>query len=266
METTLFSGLKFPAFDGEATFDFFDDFSGTDLDPTKWDTDGFAGFAGIAGYYSVANGLLTTWSDGSTWRILRAIVDILVSDRVAVLTKTRRAGTASDPHYALTDSAGTNQQRVCLRDAGEDGDWDYQREINGTYTDVQNLALFPANTWFYTEICRTGDNSFIARVRNEDWTELFSQSDSQTSWNVDFTPVFWRIRNVNVDYDFCLIRKYVDPEPSHGAWGSEEALAFLVSVSDLSSGSELVIGVSLERFDFGSSIEKVMDRTLTRSF
>jgi hypothetical protein len=43
---------------GTKTFNFFDDFEGTDLDSSKWNYNGFANFSGIVGYYSINNGLL----------------------------------------------------------------------------------------------------------------------------------------------------------------------------------------------------------------
>jgi hypothetical protein len=136
---------------GTATFDFFNDFEGTGLDSNKWDSDGFAGYSTFSGYYDIEDGLLKTWGDDLNWRLLRAIVNITPSDRVSIITKTKRAG-ASYVLYGLTNANEIDTQRVGLLDAGADTDWDYQRMVDGAYiwnckaTDTNgNSAFAPAN-------------------------------------------------------------------------------------------------------------------------
>ena len=201
------------ASNGEATFTFFDGFEDKALDPAKWDTDGFAGFPGVEGYYSIENSMLKLWSDG-TWRILRALVNIVTDDRMCIEWKLSREDTACDPHYGITDSAGTDKQRVALRDFGRDEDWDYQRYVDGSGDYIENLAPFPANTWFYVRITRTGDIAFKAEILDENRKVLKAIDDSQSPWNVSFTPAIWRHDNVVTYQDFIIVRKRVLPEPT----------------------------------------------------
>jgi hypothetical protein len=212
---------------GSNTFLFFEDFSGTSLDPSKWNTNGFAGFLGIAGYYSLVDGMLKTWGDGTNWRILRAIYNISTSDRVSCLLKTKRDGTNCEPIYALTISTGTDAQRLSLEDLDRDADWDYVYRVNASSYIDYNLGPYSANTWYYVEHVRTDSTSFISKVRNINFAETIRWPKSNSAWNVSFTPVYWQKENVNVYQDFFLIRKCVDPEPICNVIPKEKASIYV---------------------------------------
>ncbi|RLE37386.1 hypothetical protein DRJ17_06730, partial [Candidatus Woesearchaeota archaeon] len=166
------------------------------------------------------SGLLKTWGDDSNWRILRAKVDIDVGARVCVEWRVKRSATNCNPHFALTNS--NNDQRVCWQDRDNDGDWDYQRIVNGSTSYVKDQATFAVDTWYCVQICRTGTTSFVSRILNSERSILASVADTQSAWTVAFTPVIWRNNNVNVYVDWFLIRKYSSSPPSI-SYSSEES-------------------------------------------
>jgi len=201
------------ASDGEATFDFFDDFEGTSLDSAKWNDAGFAGYDGMAGYYKVENSLLKIYGDGSTWRILQAKAEF--TDRIweCKLLKTD----VNDHHYALTDAAGNNAQRVCLRDVGRDKDFDAQWRVDGgTFTYTYDLLTYQTNKYYTAKLRITSDGDGRVEVNGA------SAENSSSSWaGIDFTPVFWTYDTPEDWIDWVFLRKYASVEPSVSI-GAEE--------------------------------------------
>jgi len=70
--------------------------------------------------------------------------------------------------------------------------------------------------------CTTGKKQFLIDG------ELLSQEGTENSITWLWLGSHWTA-NAEVSYwDACFVRKYVDPEPSHGGWGTEEALEFYI--------------------------------------
>jgi len=139
------------------------------------------------------------------------------------------------------------------------GIWDYENQIR-----IMKAGSIKASVSFSPTAGRYY-NLKTRRDQNGKWTILVDDVEKLTWTDTEILAVNVGIRIFNDTGSVRKIkcRKFIDPEPTHGAWGAEEALALIISVSDLSSGSEFVAEFSLERFDLGYSFEKVMDRTLT---
>jgi len=232
--------------DGEATFIFFDDFSGTSLDSAKWDDDGWAGYYGISGYYTLESGELKVWGDGSNYRIL--VMKHVFDVGEAVVTRTRRESTSCSPHYSVFDGEETGSgysNRVCVTDYGTDGDWDVSNRVAGTLEYVYDVATFAANTYYKVEIYRKSSDTYGIRIYDDDYGELYSGEWTKSSWNTTMRPNYWFKYNVNKYLDFVIIRKYVDPEPSHGTWYAAECVTeFSESVA---TSDVMVKSVSITR-------------------
>jgi len=195
-----------PLLAGEATFPFFDDFSGT-FPGTKW--------AGDTANGSVSGGILTFVSTAGVWKVIYTAAQ---SGDIALRTRTNLAnGDYTQVFLAKSDlsgsvnvyhiSAATNHSRAATFD--------------GTEQVISNTALGFGSYHLY-DLCRVTTGTDTVRVFM-DGGQLGSDTTAHVS-AVDMGALL-RIGNAfNILCDWILIRKYALTEPTWGSWGSEEAL------------------------------------------
>lgn len=148
-----------------------------------------------------------------------------------------RAGTVNTksemcyPFFDLISSAGAFVTQVGFHSDGQMAYW------NGSaYVDFGAVS---ANTWYRVE----------TQLRSSDHTGRHNLNNGAfTSWKQQYSASWTNIGNVRIDsgggkdniFDEIFIAKFVDPEPTQGAWGSEESLGHPTLTVSLDSSTVYV--------------------------
>jgi len=194
--------------DGDATFLFFDDF--LTWDTSKWSQSQHTGTRGVSNsiltltttgtaqelYFSIPTFGLNAMcemkanfvsTDGSSYTVIL----FCGSQVTARIGEWSQVGWGTALQWDVADTAGETHGNL---GAGGYGAW----YVYGAVRLPSSAKFFVNRNLVYTKSASWGTgNSQI---------ELFSAYGSQ------------------IQIDWVLVRKYIDPEPSHGSWGSEEAL------------------------------------------
>ncbi|RLI87424.1 MAG: hypothetical protein DRP01_01995 [Archaeoglobales archaeon] len=203
--------------DGEATFLFFDDFSEAELDPDKWwiyghteISDGILTFYGGSGYHGSGNRIQskTSFSPGVAWRF-KAKYDLTTyytirSGLTDGSNPSKRFG--SDPDNTFLDVTPENGNERLIN----------RVDASGVSANLQSIS---ENVWRTWELRWLSNKTVLVCFETGNSVSLTDKVPS-----VDLYPGFdaegtgqskWYI-------DIVFLRKYVDPEPSHGTWYAEE--------------------------------------------
>jgi len=253
---------------GENTFLVFEDFeTGASPSDTGWSVDSEVG-AVIEGYSTTIHKTgsrsfyQTTSSSNRNKRWGRAIP---ITDNYAFMGWGRRSGSvttyASDPHYGYNVvgsysviGGGAAQKMYCghnnvLYGMGEGGD------------EVSLGVTVPDAEWHKYEIRKVGSTIYFY------YDDVLKGSKTITT-----TPnrLFFGVTGVNSAttfyYDGLALRKYVDPEPSHGAWGSEETAAVTLSVSVLNESLDKSRGIAGEIVTYTAIVQDENGDALPSTF
>ena len=196
---------------GANTFPFFDDFSGTSIDTSKWqyDTDSFTVSNGVARCTSSAKQIrsIDTFGDvevRAKWRFssggrgnicFRKSYDASSSDRVR------------DPGYDVNFRNPNSDERL--------------RKWPGGNAEPVTLATtshtYTSDMWFVGFV--RGYGSSLEGRAADDATLLSATDTAFSSGEVGLGVDILATEGTDyVEFDWVFVRKYVDPEPSHGAW------------------------------------------------
>jgi len=115
----------------------------------------------------------------------------------------------------------------------------FRKKVAGSATTVASTSFTVDNDVWYIMESRVISSSHITVVADSTTLDVTSGLES---WTSGYPGVYAYIStndpSAEAHYDYFLIRKYIDPEPSHGAWYPQEAyqeLSESVSVSDVFS-------------------------------
>jgi hypothetical protein len=213
---------------GDSTFIFGDDFPGTSLDTNKWDEAG-------TGTITVSGGVInikTTASWGHKRILTKSAID-LAGRRII------------ERYQPKVESAQTNQvyydQWTLFREAASDrlklysyqsGVWDVRWTSTNTY---------PLNTWYKRHILLKQGNIKVVSY-NDNYT--IRDESTWVNWDYSTKKLGFGQASLNEEgsWDYVWLAKYVDPEPGHGAWGSEETSgAAIVTVADTLGFSDITL-------------------------
>jgi hypothetical protein len=203
---------------GEATFDFFDDFNGT---LAKWTQ--------VGGTWQIENGELSAQTTTYGQRI-RAKNFIFGNNSVHVKVKWI-AGTYFE-HGPYVRGQLSNEQyfgymtflSTCIY---------FQRQriskiTGGPYgtTIIGNGTIDPSrNVWYNIEFKLYG-NRLKSSISPLYYTEI---SGTDSSFNNGTLCLFsWSASSEHSHFDDLFVCKYVEPEPSHADWGSEEISTYVI--------------------------------------
>lgn len=201
---------------GEHTFGFFDDFSGASLNLTKWAIE-------ISGAYSVSGGILTMPSNDNT--VLFGDSSTFAGD-VAVMTSLLGQANSFGSHEILiSDNVPANLVAFHGFNSPapqidfivyEDSAWAADEDTSVTYAWNSDYHIYTI-TWEEDSRARLYQDGILISTLSvsevpDGSPELFVVLATSGA-----TP------NEDVYYDWVLVRKFVDPEPSHGPWGTEES-------------------------------------------
>ena len=187
---------------GDNTFNFFDDFPGTSLDLTKWDV--------VAGTPTVDSSILTcTGAEISS--------DVAFARPLRIRGKARfNTNNYFGQLVAMHDYvSGTKYFQSIFRHSATPL-WRSETNNGGTVDKITLTAptigtyyIWEAN-WITTYVKVYQDNALIAN-------HTLQIPDANLKIRVLSSG-----NNPELNVDWIFISKFVDPEPSHGAWGSEE--------------------------------------------
>jgi hypothetical protein len=203
---------------GDATFLFFDDFPGTTVDTTKWDIL-------TGGSVSVSNGELVLAGDGTNrgkvasktfqstdyarMKVKSRVADATYSALLAILQHDKAFGsTYNRPSNGFWhETYGT--------------DFNIYKAVNTTVTKLTSVTydFYPDTSYHILEFVKSGSSM----KGYADGVLETSVSDT-TTFTYKYIGLASREQAYTTYVDWVFISKYVDPEPSHGSWGSEETI------------------------------------------
>jgi len=187
------------ASDGDATFEFFDDFEGTELDTSKWSVSG-------DGTVEVANSIVTV--TGSTG--VSKIVDGLdYFPRPAVLEAKALTSDADWVTICFISSDGKN--RCQYLDNGSDI---WRTWVDGTTYDLTRTVTFDVWRRLTIKYSASAVQYIVDGKLDAEETTHIPSTDMRLQFGAD-NP------NIYVKLDWILVRKYASPEPSVSV-GAEE--------------------------------------------
>ena len=222
---------------GDSTFVFFDDFLGTSLDTTKWNSphfadagtslsvhDGLLDFNVLAGYAHTGGCVisLNTLPPGNFVCQSRVKFINYYQSALGAYAGFTDAVAYDDAYYGNPSKLASAR----LWDYTNKG-WYLLAEENSIGSLYSTTQITIRSLWFRMQTIYT-PSTYIKGV----WNQLESPFASQTlekSGTGGLTPnyVAVGIGDYNTAehtyFDYVFIRKYVSPEPSDGAWGSEES-------------------------------------------
>jgi hypothetical protein len=227
---------------GENTFLLFDDFPGTSLDTSKWQE-----WKQASASISVSDGLLNLTSPPGTdtscyiksvanWsEPLKAEMKVKVTG--ADKDSSNLFGLELGVDAAVSSTGGNTLDTGWVGFFSEYTGWgDLIRERSGgtTIDDVtdNNAWVYTLGEWIRVELIMRHDSAtYIANgysVTNTNETVDYTTNENSlfvwvNSWGGATTTAYQYV-------DWIFLRKYADPEPSHGAWGSEETSGFYIHI------------------------------------
>ena len=223
---------------GDNTFLFFDDFLGTSLDTNKWIEDVYG-----TGNVTVGSGLLTITETGGGTANVRTIHSktFTVGTNIAAHTRVREE-VVYDSSYGITSPmvgeidifpfhTTTQNAQFMLSTAGTSRIIKHQSKFNGTWgTEDTIYSTTPTlNTWYRCKWLKksTSQSWFWMTDAESVLGSLIGNTDPPQGATSYYLTV--GARGMKSSWDWIFVRKYVDPEPAHGSWGSEETSGQQVS-------------------------------------
>jgi len=204
------------------------------LDANKWIEDVYG-----TGSVTVANGMVTIDETGGGTGNIRTIHSktFTVPINVAVHTRVREEALYDNsygeispiigeidvfPFYLTTQNAqfmvsGDGTGRIIKHQSKSGGVWGTEDTIYGTTPTL--------NTWYRARWFKKSSSQTWYWLTDAE-TVLGSLMDN-TDPPQGATTYYLTLgaRGMKASWDWVFVRKYVDPEPSHGAWGAEESLS-----------------------------------------
>jgi hypothetical protein len=198
---------------GDNTFIFFDDFFGTTLDPSKWIV--------REGEVTVENGVLHLAGTTGT----RGLIDGKISfppNKALHVKGHSNTSTFTYCHFcSMRKSNDWNNRAGDMYGASATANAiSYETWLAGSYTVTRNIAIStPTSEHIYKVTWKAGQS----RGYQDDVLKVTHTTNIPT---VDMVVMFQEGSVTGQDFfvDWVFVRKWVDPEPSHGSWGSEETI------------------------------------------
>jgi len=221
---------------GDNTFLFFDDFLGTSYDSNKWQVEG-------SPTVTVSNCELKLQIDSysGSWSAHGLRSKTFQMDEKRIITKMKfsvNSGSVATNAYEAYYSKG--QCNKVDFDASVDNLYASadKRDIGGSFDDLLLLSGYTVDTYHTFYLARQSQ-VLKAWLNGEYKGQISSTNVNDGSAYIALCLEEWDSHSTIIGtYDYIAVAKYVDPEPSHGAWGNEEQEGVQptpsISVSDMS--------------------------------
>lgn len=201
---------------GDNTFLFFDDFNDASINGTKWDTNDAPAESGGYAVCDNDDGFRSdnTFAVGCAFKIL------------ARCDEQDWGMGIRDNYPGLTINRGTMIQNTDIRNPDDFDMFELRTGIStAAYTviDDDSNADF-RNTWYTYEVTWEADT--CRYYQNEVLMSTITTNITSTATNVGFGT--WdSSQESQLDVDWIILRDYVSPEPTHGAWGEETGISII---------------------------------------
>jgi len=194
---------------GDNTFPFFDDFLGTSLDTDKWQGD--TGFASVSGSILTLIGV-----DPAGWKQLYCKADFYETPPMAIRQKTKFKGVTANKGSTIGARHQTTQDmvqvlyfsasnKIRVISAGTTTTRDSNADAVENIYDILWVSSTLAD--FYKAGAQMTNSPLVTNVPTVSIPIMF-ESTGGISYGIECDWVLWR--------------EYVDPEPTHTAWGEEQ--------------------------------------------
>ena len=203
--------------DGDAVFEFFDDFLGTSLNTNKWQLGDYPYIHGLINY-QVLNSTLRTWSNTTAWKGIHSNYTISSSERAVVEAKVK-----SDVYdwwciLYLTDSLNTTKNRfgILAFDTYPESHIGIQTKIpTSDWVYPYDLGVMQNDRWYKLKIIKSAEKTMTAEFLNDDNTLIDSYQTTLYGWNASKWQITqWKYNNTYDYWDYIFVRKYADAEPT----------------------------------------------------
>jgi hypothetical protein len=213
---------------GENTFLFFDDFLGTSYDPNKWQTVG-------SPTITVSNGELKIKRDSysGSWSVhgLRSKTFQADEKRLIVKAKTNvfsdSCNVRVDMDYYSRGWTNKAMFEGSLKGIYHECD---QRDTGGGYAYITMASGAATNSYYTLYLARWGSSYSNGWVNGAYKGQVTLCVNDGLTYIGLFIEEWGSHGTIIGAYDWMAVAKYVDPEPSHGSWGSEETFSEYVVV------------------------------------
>ena len=221
--------------DGEQVFEFFDDFEGSSLDTSKWDyddsvtvSDGYVHIDSPSEYIITVNSFTIE---------NRAIHVRLRGGRTII-----HVGTFTGSPPGIDDGIGFarryNDEEEVKKYSGGSG--------TNIYEDTDFWSGYSEDYWHLAIARFTSDAKLDVIDRGEQLLSDYAVDNFDDYKDASRIKIYCATGHGGyyVDVDYIFVRKYVEPEPSHGSWGAEEGIPSVStqSASDISTTSATLNG------------------------
>ncbi len=213
--------------DGEATFILFDHFDDGVIDLTKWEIGGQGAYT-ISEYDSV---ILIKTDESTTsvgaWVGSKNVLPVPVS----VEFYARRENISGGFSWLgmTTPPIAYRYYSVLRQTIGARVQYDkayvQYTSADGSHYEIASWGVPKDTEWHRVAVMRTGTNDTFK------FDNLVATGQYPTSIDRVIEMAVWYTNYPALYVDWCFARNYILPEPSHGAWGSEEKGPVIRSVS-----------------------------------
>lgn len=215
---------------GESTFLLFDDFLGTTYDSDKWQLIGSPAIA-------VGNGTLQLQrsSYSGSWSVhgLRSKTFIMDEKRLIAKIKCNAFSGATAvrvdlDYYSVGQTNKAHFEVVGARNIYIECDG---RNIGGSSSPVVMVRDASSDTYYTFYLTRMGSSYLKGWLDGTHKGQVISNVNDGSTYIGLFIEEWGSHETVIGTYDYIAVAKYVDPEPSHGAWGNEEVYVMAPTLS-----------------------------------
>ena len=243
------------ASDGEATFDFFDDFSRVDTNKFSYG-ESYAGVAAIP--YEVKDGLLREWSDGS-YKGLRMKREFGPQDRILTECKFMASGNSAWHQNYLVQAGNVDRNRFGMQ-ANDAMGWRMQHRVDGgSWQNSGTLSELSSHVWYISRIEKRSDTTMGAVITELDYTPRAQYSTTAAGW-ADETWTWFNMtyHATSLYYDWVRVRQYAAVDPVVTV-GTEEQTGLAVTIAGRVTDSVTGNGVAGVVFEGANVLRGVSD-------
>lgn len=213
---------------GEAVFEFFDDFEGDSLDTTRWAVHGTPTL-------SFSNSIMSI-SGNTFWQGIYSVVSVPTTNEIAEVKFRNIVG----DYHAFTMAFGSSADDINGWKLNEWGTSNSLRLVDPPGNIVASTSFdYTPDVWYIQQITiDTTDDRVIGRVLDSSGVVLQELINSGVGSLYDRITLFhWPNAAETHEVDWVRVRKYAEQEPSISVGSEEKGVAPISGVVQLSGGS-----------------------------